>query len=167
MTTATASRSLRRSKSSSERFWPKVDKAGPRFKRLGRCWTWTASTVDGYGRFWDGTRTAGGNPRSVLAYKWAWEQEHGPVPEGLELDHLCRRRHCVRPSHLEAVDRWTNLARGEGAAKTRERGRLRTACSKGHPYPSDVRREADGRRVCRVCQREATARYAARKAGLK
>jgi hypothetical protein len=82
------------------RFWSKVD-------RSGDCWLWTGQktrAVDGYGRF----RFEG---RQVMAYRWSYEQENGPVPEGLELDHLCRTRLCVRPDHLEAVTPSENVRR--------------------------------------------------------
>ena len=36
----------------------------------------------------------------------------GPVPDSLELDHLCRNRYCVNPSHLEAVSYRVNVLRG-------------------------------------------------------
>jgi len=72
------------------------------------CWLWTASlNAGGYGQF------ASGSIGTRLAHRWRWEMENGPVPEGLELDHLCRVRHCVNPAHLEPVTRRENLLRGE------------------------------------------------------
>lgn len=69
------------------RFDEKVD-------RSGDCWVWTgASHGDGYGSF----KLHGRNGRTVLAHKWNWERINGAVPEGLELDHVCRNRACVRP----------------------------------------------------------------------
>lgn len=80
-----------------QRFWDKVNKQGPRWGRHGRCWTWQGSTNNGYyGQFWDGTKL-------VYAHRYAYELLVGPILEGLTLDHLCRVRNCVRPSHLEAV----------------------------------------------------------------
>lgn len=40
-----------------------------------------------------------------------YEQEVGPIPEGLAIDHLCRQTSCVRPDHLEAVTYAENLHR--------------------------------------------------------
>lgn len=94
-----------------ERFWPKVDKNGsvPECApHLGSCWLWLAGCDHaGYGEFWTSDRMFG-------AHRWAYEQEYGPVPEGLELDHLCRIPRCVRPSHLEPVTHAENMARMAG-----------------------------------------------------
>src|SRR5215216_311275 len=77
-----------------ERFWDAVNQQGPipqHRPELGPCWIWIGSTnPDGYGRFRIGNRT-------VAAYRYAWELLVGPFPEGLEPDHLCRVRACVRP----------------------------------------------------------------------
>jgi hypothetical protein len=54
---------------------------------------------DGYGAKWvDGKR--------VMVHRWAYEQAFGPVPSGMQIDHLCRNRACYRPDHLEAVPGW-------------------------------------------------------------
>ena len=93
-----------------ERFWPKVNKHGPvpaHRPELGPCWVWTAYLNDsGYGQFGLTGR------RLALAHRWAWEQERGSVPDGLELDHLCRNRACVRVDHLEPVTGSVNAQRG-------------------------------------------------------
>jgi len=70
------------------------------------CWVWQRSIApSGYGcvRVTGKTRTA----HSVY-----WERENGPIPTGLQLDHLCRNRACVRPSHLEPVTQTENVRRG-------------------------------------------------------
>lgn len=88
-----------------ERFWEKVDKGGPPpidSLAVGNCWVWTAGTNKGYGHF----SVSRGRPRG--AHIVAWEFENGPLPTGLELDHMCRRPICVRPSHLRAVTRGQN-----------------------------------------------------------
>lgn len=81
----------------SERFWAKVNKTGD-------CWLWTGWRTNGYGRF----TTNGKNWR---AHRFAFEEMRGPIPEGLQLDHLCRVRHCVNPDHLEPVTRQQNMLR--------------------------------------------------------
>lgn len=74
-----------------ERFWSKVQK-GP------GCWVWTAPVTDcGYGRI----RIEG--DRKIYAHRWTYEQEHGPIPDGFQIDHQCRNPACVRPAHLRAV----------------------------------------------------------------
>ncbi len=74
------------------------------------CWHWTGSRVhNGYGLFWIG----GSN---VRAHRAMYELMVGPIPAGLDLDHLCRVRHCVNPEHLEPVTRAENLRRAREAA---------------------------------------------------
>lgn len=75
------------------------------------CWVWLGGlTPEGYGRsFIDG--------RSQLLHRFAYEQKHGPVPVGLELDHLCRNRACLNPDHLQAVVAVTNVRRGRAARR--------------------------------------------------
>lgn len=80
-----------------ERFWAKVD--------VGVCWLWTGSTNgNSYGRFsLDG--------RMVPAHRWAYEALVGPIPPGLQIDHLCRVPLCVNPDHLEPVSQADNKRR--------------------------------------------------------
>lgn len=92
----------------SQRFWKHVDKDGPLpiiRPALGPCWLWTAANTKGYGAF------NRGNGITVPAHHWAYEQLIGPIPQGLELDHLCEVHSCVRPSHLEPVTRRENNLR--------------------------------------------------------
>mgnify|MGYP001599849985 CR=1 FL=1 len=133
-----------------QNFWAKVDKNGPvpdYAPHLGPCWIWTAFIRSaGYAHVsWDGQTRDG----HLIAY----ELTIGPVPEGLELDHLCRVRRCVNPLHLEPVTRAENLRRSPitfvaiNLAKTH--------CPQGHPYDeANTYRTRDGGRVCRACKRE-------------
>lgn len=119
------------------RFWIKVDKSGD-------CWLWTAGrTPEGYGKFWlDG--------RTVLAHRVAFELGHGPIPDGLQLDHLCRVRHCVR--HLEPVTVRDNLMRGPGTLAAINAAK--THCRNGHEFTdANTYRPPDGSRMCRECMR--------------
>lgn len=78
------------------------------------CLVWQgAIATNGYGASWDAAK---GVNRS--AHVIAWEAVNGPVPDGLELDHLCRVRACVRSDHLEPVTRAVNTQRGARAKLT-------------------------------------------------
>ena len=100
------------------RFWTLVDLDGPipaYAPDLGACWLWTGALSDrGYGAF----RIGGRSGKTVRAHRWAFEDANGPIPEGLEPDHLCRVRACVRPDHQEAVTHRENLRRGAEARRT-------------------------------------------------
>lgn len=66
------------------------------------CYVWTGTiTTTGYGRF-------GAYGR---AHRISYEEVNGPIPESLEIDHLCRNPPCVRPDHLEPVTRTENARR--------------------------------------------------------
>ena len=81
-------------------FWERVAKEDD------GCWEWTGHrNAKGYG-----TVKMGKSRRHV--HRWFWEQIHGPVADGLELDHLCRNRACVNLDHLEAVTHQENMRRG-------------------------------------------------------
>lgn len=125
-----------------ERFWAKVDKQ----PGADSCWLWKASTKKaGHGQF-----RAGGT--MVLAHKYLWELENGPVPDGLELDHTCRVPRCVRPSHLEPVTHRVNVLRGIGISRTNAD---KTRCPAGHRYDERARKG----RSCRQCRLERKRAY--------
>ena len=138
-----------------ERFWEKVNKDGPAMnKELGSCWLWTSSiTGHGYGYFWTG---AANRP----AHLWLYEHINGVVPPGLELDHLCAVKPCVRPSHIEAVTHRVNCIRADAGANMR----IKTHCPRGHEYDevNTYIKANDGGRDCRICTRRRGAEYRAR-----
>lgn len=93
-----------------------------------------------------GLRRINGKLRQVHIVEW--ERVHGPVPAGLDLDHLCRQRACAEVTHLEPVTRRENLRRGI-------KGELATHCPQGHPYDADnTYINPRGWRRCRTCHRE-------------
>lgn len=124
------------------RFWSKVDKDG-----ANGCWLWTAGTTRGYGMF-SAIPDAEGKKHTRVAHRWLWEQVNGPVPAGLELDHLCRVRHCVNPDHLEPVTKRENILRGTGFSA---RHAAKTHCPRGHAYDEANTGMARGQRYCRQC----------------
>lgn len=84
-----------------DRFWSKVNKTPG-------CWEWTAGTNDsGYGQI---SIIVQGKKRVIKAHRWAWEQENGPIPAGLELLHSCDNPLCVKPAHLTPGTRAQNQA---------------------------------------------------------
>jgi len=127
-----------------ERFWAKVQKTDT-------CWLWMAVRhhAKSYGQFkYEGRMVQA----HVLAYTWL----AGPVPKGLELDHLCRVRWCVNPAHLEPVPPLVNGLRGIGPHAVNAR---KTSCIHGHPFDEantyiGTNRHGRPTRVCRICRRE-------------
>lgn len=118
------------------------------------CWIWpNAPDSDGYPIV-----KVGG--RSRRAHRLFYEMLVGPIPDGLQLDHLCRVRNCVNPEHLEPVTCRENVQRGL-------KGRLLTHCRNGHEFSSDnTYVTPDGSRTCRECQRASVRKYRARRASL-
>lgn len=136
-----------------ERFWEKVSP-----EPNSGCWLWAASEKNGgYGQFWDGER-------NVRAHRWAYETYRGPIPSGLQMDHLCRVRCCVNPFHLEAVTQQENIRRGD-AGKYPTAGLYRknkTHCPKGHEYNARNTYIYNGWRFCRECNNISSARRRAK-----
>lgn len=126
------------------RFWAKVDTGGN-----GGCWIWTAATFpEGYGLL-----GIDGVPR--LAHRISYELTVGPIPDGAQLDHICRVRHCVNPDHLEPITRRENIRRGVSPSAINAR---LTHCRRGHAFDEANTHVANGRRTCRTCRREAARR---------
>jgi len=128
-----------------QRLWAKVDKTGD----PSGCWLWTASrNPGGYGQIWANGKAA------RHAHRIAYELLVGPIPDDLELDHLCRVRHCVNPAHLEPVTHAENVRRGNMEIKRLAVIRGRTHCKRGHPFDdANTYVTPDGRRQCRVCMK--------------
>lgn len=138
-----------------DRFWPKVQKTDD-------CWLWTASkTRQGYGCISTGGQRGG----HLMAHRVSWELANGPIPEGLHIDHLCRRPSCVNPAHLEPVTVAENTRRGYAPSLAAARQLAKTECRNGHPYDdANTHITKRGSRMCRTCIRE---RQRARRAALR
>src|SRR5258708_37728715 len=89
------------------------------------CLLWTGCRVKGYGFTSDGGK-------NLYVHRVMYEWFVGPIPTGMELDHLCRVKHCAAPAHLEAVTHVENLRRGAGSAG--RHNAVKTECPHGHPY---------------------------------
>lgn len=119
---------------------------------MAECMEWAGSRLSsGYG-------TVTVNGRTVMAHRVAYETHVGPIPEGLEIDHLCHNRGCVNPDHLEPVTHRENIRRMLGLFGQRARA---DACQRGHAYADHGTVDVDGRRRCRTCRQDARQRRAA------
>jgi hypothetical protein len=138
-----------------QQFWAKVAVGGP-----DDCWLFHGSSIKktGYGNFAYGRRSLG-ERRTVNAHVYAYRLSIGPIPTGLQIDHLCHtrdktcnggngclHRRCCNPAHMEPVTPLVNTRRGRQASKT--------VCQYGHPlFGENVYWQAsNGRRSCRTCR---------------
>lgn len=117
------------------------------------CWLWTASKdSDGYGQFWQ----KGHLPK---AHRAAWRLYRGPIPEGAQIDHLCRVRHCVNPDHLRLVTLVQNVL--ENSASITAKIVASTHCPKCGSLliaaPKGMGRWQS--RYCKPCYQVRTRRY--------
>jgi len=117
------------------------------------CWEWQAATDAGYGRFYLGPAYT---PVVWFAHRLAYQLCVGPIPEGLEIDHLCRNHGCVNPSHLEAVTKRVNTLRGVSKASINAQ---KTHCTKGHLLDGNNLYVWRNQRKCLTCKRAALRRY--------
>lgn len=138
------------------RFWEKVNKTDT-------CWLWTGATTEGYG-----VLRLTKNKRLVKAHRHSYELAGLDIPDGLEVDHLCRVRRCVNPAHLEPVTPRENKVRQPWSAPLFQAAK--THCPQGHEYTDENTRHkvnASGglSRDCRECfAARSRANYARKKA---
>jgi hypothetical protein len=135
-----------------DRFLTKIEVWHP-----ASCWVYThGRNQGGYGLV--SIRKPDGRPTTIAAHKYAYLALIGPVPEGIELDHLCRNPPCVNPDHLEPVTLQENMRRRWTVQKT--------FCKNDHPLTPDNVYRAPGpnsRRSCLTCRREHSAAHRARR----
>lgn len=119
-------------------FWSRVD-------FTGSCWLWTGP-IDRYGY---GVQWVGG--KHIKAHRYAYEFCVESIPVGLQIDHLCRVRHCVTPDHLDVVTHQENGRRGVSFAALNGR---KTHCQHGHEFTfENTYQRTNGNRECLTCKR--------------
>lgn len=93
------------------------------------CWLYASTNVGstGHGMIYEGYKD--GKSRYQQVYRVMYENMVGPIPDGLELDHLCEVPQCINPAHLEPVTHQENILRHY---------RRQTHCRNGHPYSGRV-----------------------------
>lgn len=111
----------------------------------GGCWLYTGYiTPNGYGTF-------GYQKKFHYAHRFSYEFYKGPIPEGLEVDHLCKVRNCCNPDHLEAVTTLVNQHRANPP---------KDHCNRGHAFDEEntfyVKKGERFKRYCRACNRDRT-----------
>lgn len=123
-----------------ERFMEKVESLP------SGCIVWTGGkTFGGYGSF--AVETSHRVVKRDMVHRWIYEHKVGPIPEGYDIDHLCRNRACVNVDHLEPVTRQENIRRAAA---------MKIACPAGHPYSPENTyvHPVKGHRRCRTCMRK-------------
>ncbi len=101
------------------------------------CLLWTGARVKGYGV------TAENSKKNHYVHRLMYEWFNGPIPAGMEIDHLCRVKHCAAP--------------GDQASVAGRHNAVKTHCPYGHPYDDANTQHYKGGRSCRQCKRD---RYA-------
>lgn len=135
------------------RFWAKIDRSGGD----DSCWFWTASrTPKGYGQI----RV---RQEQWTAHRMMWFITHGSLPSWpMVIDHICKVKHCVNPSHLRVLHTTDNILRSNEPRIVAHR---KNQCTKGHSYtPENTYVAPSGNRRCRICLREKDRRRAKRRA---
>lgn len=130
-----------------DRFFDKVDKQD--------CWLWTAYLdKHGYGQFRDS------ESRKVYAHRFAHEYFNGPIASGMVIDHKCKTRHCVNPSHLRVVSVQENVLVNSNSCQAANA--IKTSCVHGHMFDAvNTGTDKRGDRYCKQCARDRSrVRYA-------
>jgi hypothetical protein len=148
-----------------ERFWAKVSKLGPLPDKSDPlvmapatpCWQWTGAVSATYGSFTWRPKKRG---QTTVAHRISVLLAGVEIPDGMQVDHLCRNRLCVNPEHLEVVTPSVNMRRGDTVAAARARV---THCRRGHEYTAENTRVTPrGQRECKACAHIRSVEFRAR-----
>lgn len=161
---------------SSRRLGPQPNRWQPLMPRVWKrvkidpdtgCWNWTGPTMGkGYACInWEG--------RSWLIHRAVYTFTVGPIPEGMELDHLCESKVCCNPAHLEPVTTEVNSKRSPNTLAAKNAAK--THCPQGHPYDEENtkwtwmtgRRQKRLVRLCKACATEHHRKQSRRKSELR
>ena len=115
---------------------------------VGDCIVWTGN-AERYGQM-------SLKSKPVYAHRFAYALKHGPIPEGLTIDHLCRNKLCVNVAHLEAVTMKENNLRRPAVPSAHSK---KTHCPHGHPYSGENLYRWKNNRYCRACISKYTLRW--------
>lgn len=132
-----------------QRFWSQV-------RKTKKCWNWCGSKMGlGYGRIFV-------KGKSIVAHRFSYMLLKGSIRKGLELDHLCRNKKCVNPSHLEAVSHKENCLRGRSFTAFHA---AKKYCKRGHKFNSKNTRmivhknRLSPARNCKLCAKITNKRW--------
>lgn len=126
------------------RFWDKV-------LFTVDCWEWQASKNNSrYGTF------GIGNQKTTMAHRFSYELFNGKIPDGLEINHLCKNTSCVNPGHLEVVTRQQNVLKSNAPSAMQAK---QTECKYGHPLSDSNLAIYNKKRVCRKCHTRRSMKY--------
>lgn len=118
------------------------------------CWEWTgALDIGGYGQI-------SVDNRCKLAHRISWNVFKGAIPNGLQIDHLCRNRKCVNPDHLRVTTRKDNILCSNGITARQVR---QTHCKRGHEFTKEnTYIDTKEGRNCIECKRMLQRRWGAK-----
>lgn len=128
------------------------------------CWLWTGPINNGprNGYAFFDIKIAKNKWKQIRAHRYIWKFLMGNIPNNLVIDHICRIRHCVNPTHLRLVTHRTNSL--ENSNSVAARNSKKTHCPKGHPLNGDNLRPPMRWRRCKKCSNINAQTYRARKA---